>query len=297
MPGFISTRPTLVGIFLVLGSAFSFSIAGVLIRWVEEASGWQIVFYRSVALSITLLIFLAIRYRRAMLGVFVASGWTMAIGTVCMTFAQICVIWAFLHTQVANVVFVFGAVPFISGVLAWFVLREPIRGGTWIAMLLAFVGIGVMTVDELAAGRYAGNLLAIATTLFYGGLVVTARVSRTADMAPVLCSGALFASVICAILVDSFAITWHDFFLCALMGGVQTFFSYWLMTLAARYVRAAELTLLGSAELILGPLWVWLAISETPTYATIMGGLVIMVAIVVQAFTTATTSAQTATPS
>ena len=295
MPGFLSARPTVVGIFLVLGSAFSFSIAGVLIRWVEEASGWQIVFYRSVALSITLLVFLAIRYRRAMLSAFVAPGWTLAIGTVCMAFAQVCVIWAFLHTQVANVVFVFGALPFISGVLAWFVLREPIRGGTWVAMLLAFVGIGVMTVDELSAGRYAGNLLAIATTLFYGGLVVTARVSRTTDMAPVLCSGALLASAICAILIDSFSIGWYDFFLCALMGGVQTFFSYWLMTLAARYVRAAELTLLGSAELILGPLWVWLAVSETPTYATIMGGVVIMIAITVQAYTTATTSTQAST--
>lgn len=290
MPGFFASRPTVVGIFLVLGSAFSFSMAGVLIRWVEEASGWQIVFYRSIALSVTLVVFLAVRYRREVLAAFATSGWSLAIGTVCMAFAQICVIWAFLHTQVANVVFVFGAVPFISGVLAWLVLREPIRGGTWVAMLLAFVGIGVMTVDELAAGRYVGNLLAIATTLFYGGLVVTARVGRTSDMAPVLCSGALLASAICAIVVDSFSISWRDFFLCALMGGVQTFFSYWLMTLAARYVRAAELTLLGSAELILGPLWVWLAVSETPTYATIMGGLVIMVAIAVQAYTTATTS-------
>ena len=292
MLGFIAARPTVLGIFLVLGSAFSFSIAGVLIRWVEEASGWQIVLYRSVALSITLLVFLALRYRRAMLAAFIAPGWAAAIGTVCMAFAQVCVIWAFLHTQVANVVFVFGALPFVSGVLAWLVLREPIRGGTWIAMILAFAGIGVMTVDELGAGRYVGNLLAIATTLFYGGLVVTARVSRTGDMAPVLCSGALLASVICVVLVDSFTISWHDFFLCALMGGVQTFFSYWLMTLAARYVRAAELTLLGSAELILGPLWVWLAVSETPTYATLMGGLVIMVAIVVQAYTTARTATE-----
>ena len=288
MLGFIAARPTILGILLILGSAFSFSIAGVLIRWVEEASGWQIVFYRSVALSITLLVFLALRYRRGMLAALVAPGWTAtAIGTVCMAFAQVCVIWAFLHTQVANVVFVFGALPFISGVLAWLVLRERIMGGTWLAMLLAFAGIGVMTVDELGAGRYIGNLLAIATTLFYGGLVVTARVSRTTDMAPILCTGALLATVICAILVDSFAISWHDFLLCALMGGVQTFFSYWLMTLAARYVRAAELTLLGSAELILGPLWVWLAVSETPTFATLMGGLVIMVAIVVQAYTTA----------
>ena len=73
------------------------------------------------------------------------------------------------------------------------------------------------------------------------------------------------------------------------MGGVQTFFSYWLMTLAARYIRAAELTLLGSAELILGPLWVWLAVNETPTATTIMGGVVIMAAIALQAFATART--------
>ncbi|MDA0261747.1 MAG: DMT family transporter [Proteobacteria bacterium] len=293
---FLSARPTILGIFLVLGSAVSFSLAGVLIRWVEEASGWQIVLYRSAALSITLLVFLAVRYGRGVWAAFTAPGWSMLIGAVCMAFAQVCVIWAFLHTQVANVVFVFGALPFISGVLAWLVLREPIRGGTWTAMLFAFVGIGVMTVDELAAGRYLGNLLAIATTLFYGGLVVTARVSRAGDMAPVLCSGALLATFVCAILVDSFAIGWYDFFLCALMGGVQTFFSYWLMTLAARYVRAAELTLLGSAELILGPLWVWLAVNETPTYATIAGGLVIMVAIMVQAITTARTPTEAGLP-
>ncbi len=287
MLGFLATRPTLAGVFLILGSAFSFSIAGVLIRWIEEASGWQIVFYRSFALSITLLVFLALRYRGRIVAAFAASGRGIAVGTICMALAQVCVIWAFLHTHVANVVFVFGALPFVTGVLAWLLLREPIRGATWIAMFLAFSGIALMTADELAGGRYIGNLLAIATTLFYGGLVVTARVSRTNDMAPVLCSGALLACVICAILVESFAIGWYDFLLCAVMGGVQTFFSYWLMTLAARYIRAAELTLIGSAELILGPLWVWLAVNETPTYATIIGGIVIMVAIALQAFATA----------
>ena len=287
MLGFVAARPTLIGVFLILGSAFSFSIAGVLIRWVEEASGWQIVFYRSIALSVTLLVFLALRYRRALLTAFVAPGRIMIVGTICMAMAQVCVIWAFLHTQVANVVFVFGALPFITGVLAWVLLREPIRGATWFAMLLAFAGIALMTADELSAGRYLGNFLAIATTLFYGGLVVTARVSRTNDMAPVLCAGAMLATAICAVLVETFAISWFDFLLCALMGGVQTFFSYWLMTLAARYIRAAELTLLGSAELILGPLWVWLAVNETPTYATIVGGVVIMVAITMQTFATA----------
>lgn len=287
MLGFVAARPTLMGIFLILGSAFSFSIAGVLIRWVEEASGWQIVFYRSIALSITLLVFLALRYRRGLLTAFRAPGRSMFIGTICMAMAQVCVIWAFLHTQVANVVFVFGALPFITGVLTWVLLREPIRGATWFAMLLAFAGIALMTADELSAGRYLGNFLAIATTLFYGGLVVTARVSRTNDMAPVLCAGAMLATAISAGLVETFAISWFDFLLCALMGGVQTFFSYWLMTLAARYIRAAELTLLGSAELILGPLWVWLAVNETPTYATIVGGGVIMVAITMQTFATA----------
>ncbi|MCE2483497.1 MAG: DMT family transporter [Alphaproteobacteria bacterium] len=287
MPGFLAARPTLLGVFLILGSAFSFSIAGVLIRWIEEAGGWQIVFYRSLALSLTLLVFLALRYRRGIVTAFTAPGWGAAVGTVCMALAQVCVIWAFLHTKVANVVFVFGALPFVSGVLAWLLLREPIRGATWMAMCLAFGGIALMTADELGAGRYLGNLLAIATTLFYGGLVVTARVSRASDMAPVLCSGALLACVICALLVEGFAIGWWDFLLCAVMGGVQTFFSYWLMTLAARYIRAAELTLLGSAELILGPLWVWLAVNETPTAATVMGGVVIMAAIAVQAFATA----------
>ena len=173
--------------------------------------------------------FLALRYRRGIVAVFTAPGRGAAIGTVCMALAQVCVIWAFLHTNVANVVFVFGALPFVSGVLAWLLLREPIRTATWMAMCLAFGGIGLMTVDELGAGRYLGNLLAIATTLFYGGLVVTARVSRASDMAPVLCSGALLACVICALLVESFAIGWRDFLLCAVMGGVQTFFSYWLM--------------------------------------------------------------------
>ena len=202
MLGIVAARPTLIGVFLILGSAFSFSIAGVLIRWVEEASGWQIVFYRSIALSITLLVFLALRYRRELPTAFVAPGRSMFIGTICMAMAQVCVIWAFLHTQVANVVFVFGALPFITGVLTWVLLREPIRGATWFAMLLAFAGIALMTADELSAGRYLGNFLAIATTLFYGGLVVTARVSRTNDMAPVLCAGAMLATAICRSLLQ-----------------------------------------------------------------------------------------------
>ena len=201
--------------------------------------------------------------------------------------AMIVVIFAFLNTTVANVVFIGGAMPFVVGVLAWLFLAERLRRNTVVAMSIAFVGIGLMMAEGLGGGQMVGDLFAVAALLVFGCLVVILRAGKAVDMTPVLAIGAGFAAVIAAAMVPDFRMSSHDLLICVAMGGVQTFLSYLLMTYATRLLRAAELTLIGSIEFPIAPLWVWIAVAEVPSNASLVGGVLIVGAVCGQALWTA----------
>ena len=200
---------------------------------------------------------------------------------------MIVVIFAFLNTTVANVVFIGGAMPFVVGVLAWLFLGERIQPATLIAMMIAFAGIGLMMTEGLGGGGAIGDVFAVAALLVFSGLVVTLRAGKAADMTPVLAMGAGFAAIVAAFMVPDLSISTHDLLLCLLMGAVQTFLSYVLMTYATRLLQAAELTIIASIEFPIAPLWVWIAVAEVPSQASMIGGVLVFGAVFGQAVWTA----------
>jgi drug/metabolite transporter (DMT)-like permease len=276
-----------LGIVLILGSALCFSLAGLLVRLIETAGPWQIIFYRCTSLCIAVTAFVIIRHGYRSIHHVRSLGWKAPFGGVLMGSAMIVVIFAFLNTTVANVVFIGGALPFVVGVLAWLFLSERIPPATLVAMTVAFAGIGLMMAEGLGGGQVTGDLYAVAALFVFGGLVVTLRAGKAADMTPVLVMGAGFAALVAAIMVPDFEISLHDLLICLLMGGVQTFLSYVLMTYATRLLRAAELTIIGSIEFPIAPLWVWIAVAEVPSEASLIGGVLVFCAVCGQALWTA----------
>ncbi len=276
-----------LGIASILGSALCFSLAGLLVRFVETASPWQIIFYRCTSLCLAVLLFIAVRHGYRTLHQIRSLGWKAPAGGILMGTAMIVVIFAFLNTTVANVVFIAGALPFVVGVLAWLLLGERLDRATLIAMIAAFGGIGLMMAAGLGGGTLIGDLFAVAALLVFAGLVVILRAGKTVDMTPVLAIGAAFAAVAAAIMVPDFVVGGHDLTICVLMGAVQTFLSYLLMTYATRRLRAAELTIIGSIEFPIAPLWVWIAVAEIPSNASLVGGVLILSAVLGQALWTA----------
>ena len=276
-----------VGIALVMGAGFCFSLGGLFLRSIEAADGWQVIFYRSLAFAATILAILAVRHRGRMVQAFLDIGWLGLLGAICLGTSGICVLWSMLYTTIANTTFIFGALPFLTALLAWALLGEKVRAASWIAMAAVLAGIAVMMVGGFGGGRLIGNVLAIIGTLEVAILTIVLRKGRHGDMMPLLFIGALFAALACALIAPDLAITRLDFILSALLGVVTGAGGFILFTLGARYVRAGEMWILSNVELVLAPLWVWLAVAELPLVETFIGGAIIMLAICAQAVITA----------
>ena len=274
------------GALLMVVSATIASTLGLSVRLVDSASGWQIIFYRSLSMALAVLLYLAFRHRQRLVASLLSVGRMGIVGGVCMAAATSFGVWAFLHTTIANVLFIGGTVPFFAGLLGWVLLREPVRKVTWAAMAIAFVGIVVMTGGGLGQGNYRGDLLALGAMVCFAGLIVVMRAGRLQDMTPLLLIGMSIATVAAALSVPSFAISLHDLAVCVVMGAVQSFVAYIMFMIAARHLRAGEVSLLGVSETIFGPLWAWLAVNEVPARATFFGGSLILVAVVLQGVAT-----------
>lgn len=268
--------------FLVVLSALLLSFNGLIFRTIAEATAWQVIFYRSAALAAAMVGLFVMRHRRrwfvewrhARRGAWIAGPF--------LGLASVSFIMSISLTTVANALFTLSAVPLFAAALAWVVLSERVRPATWIAIVVAMSGVGLMVFDGVTLGGavLAGNLLALATAVFFACFVVALRYSRHADMMPAVCIGALVAMAISGVMAGNLEISTRDLAICVAWGALLSSVAQAIFTIASRHVAAAEMTLLSQAEVIAGPIWVWLIFGETPTAYTLMGGAVVAAAIV-----------------
>ena len=268
------------GILLVMTAGCFFSLGGILVRLVEAAGPWQILLVRSLTLSATLIIVLAVRHRGALFGELRGIGLDGVIGALCLGTAFTGFIFSLIHTTVANTVFMLSASPFFTAPLAWLLLGERVRRGTWFAMTFAIVGVAIMVAGGIGAGALTGNLAAIIAVIGFAGFAVTLRRKRQTDSLALVCLAGIFTALASAALADGFTISLYDIGLCTFMGVVQIGAGMVLLTLGSRHVPAVELALLSLTEVVLGPLWVWLWLGETPRSWTLIGGAVVIAALI-----------------
>ncbi len=272
-----------MGVALVLLAGVFWSLAGILLRNIEAATSWQIIFYRSLFLALTLLAVIAVRHRGRVVGAFRAIGRVGVIGGACVAVGYIAIVLSILNTTVANALFIFASTPFFAAALGWLILREPVRRRTWGTIAVALCGVGVMVAEGLAGGGLFGNLMAVVMTLAFAALIVALRHGRAVDMMPTVCLGGALAAVAGLILADGLAISLHDLMICLLLGSVQVGAGMVAFTIGSRHVPAAELGLLSMTEAVFGPVWVWLGVAEVPTLLTFAGGALVLGALVTQA--------------
>ena len=277
-----------LGLSIIFASTLFTSIAGVVLRLIEEADGWQVLFYRSGALVVTLVPYIAWRYGAGAGAAFRAVGRSGLVAAVCLAGAFSLFIFALLETTVANVVFTVGLAPLFAATFAWVVLREALAPSTFAAIAASVAGIGLMVGDGLVSGTVLGNLLALGACLCYSAALVAMRKGQSVDMIPAVCLAGLLAALVAAVVAlaaplggapAGLAVSGRDLGLAATLGVVQLGFQYILLTLAIRHVPAAEVALIGRASLVLAPIWVWLGVGEVPSALTLAGGTVIFLAI------------------
>ncbi len=269
------------GVMLVLAGGFFLSLAGILLRHVESADGWQILFYRSTSFFVTLSLILALRYRTRTLAAFRAVGVRGIVGAASLGIGSVCYIFAILHTTVANVVFIIGATPLVTALAAWFWLRERVSGTSLAAMLAALGGIALMLTDGLVSGGWIGNLLALGVVATFSVFLMVARGGRDIDMLPATCGAGLVAAAIAWWMAPSLAVGANDLVIGLLLGSIQFTGGFMLLTIGARHVPAAEVALFSLSEAVLAPLWVFIGVGDVPSSLSLAGAAVVLAAVVV----------------
>ena len=278
-------RHATIGAALVLTAGVLLSLAGVTLRHIESANGWQVLFYRALTFVVVISLFLAFRYRMRVFHAFVQVGRPGLIIGLSLGLGSVCYLFSLLLTTVANALFIVSAGPFMTAVLGWIVLRERVRPITWITMTFALAGIALMVLNGIQSGRLLGNLAALGAAATFAIMIVTLRRTGDRDMIPAICLAGLVGVVSGFAMSDTLVVSRHDLALCLFLGVVQYTGGFVLLTLGARYLPAAEVALLALTEIVLGPIWVWIGVGEVPTLLTLAGGGVVLSAVVVQTVT------------
>ena len=275
------------GVLLVLLAGVLWSSMGIGVRFIEVANVWQILLIRSATLSVFLLCAMAVRAGgmpwRAIRGVGLAG----VVGGISLVFAFSGGIYAIQATTVANAMFLFAAAPFFAALIGRVVLGERVRRATWISMAVAGLGIGIMVWNGIEGGRLDGNVAAIISALGFAVFTVAVRWGQLGDMIPTVFLAGLFATLtggaVCFIEGYGLDLPAGDFAVAAALGLFQVGAGLVIYTIGSKFVPAAEAALLSMTEVVFGPLWVWLVLGETASTATLIGGAVLMGALIANA--------------
>ena len=271
------------GALMVVACGFLWSLAGIGVRMTEEATGWQIVFYRSVGLSITLLAYMMWRNKGQVISSVRGIGLMGFIAGSLTGASFFGNIFALIYTSVANVTFILSTAPFIAALLGRIFLGERVKKRTWLAIACTTSGVLIMVNGGLSSDGLIGMGFAFFMALCYACFTVIMRHCKNIDMVPAALVAGLTSMAFAALFIDSFVLPINDILIALGLGVVQMGIALILFIKGSRHVPAAELTLLTMLEVILSPLWVWMLLNEHPGYWTLIGGSVIILGVVVQA--------------
>ena len=272
------------GVALVIAAGVVWSLQGLIFRQIGAAGPWAVLAWRSLGMVPVLLGFLAWRAGGSPLPAIRRVGLAGVLGGVGLIGAFAGTIFAVQAATIANAMFLFAAAPFLAAMLGWAILGERVAPRTWGSILIALLGIAVMVGGSLAEDALAGNLAALVAALGFAVFTVMLRWGRLNDTLPSVLLGGLFSIAVGALAAGWFgqalAVPAPDALWSMLMGAATLSGGMVLYTLGSRVVPAAELVLLSNVEVMLAPLWVWLLLGETASVSTLLGGAILLAAVV-----------------
>ena len=272
------------GYILLLFGGFCLSWGGFVIRSFEEASVWQILLLRSFFFMIALIIFLIITYKKNTIRVLKDAGFAGLLGGFVMSLSFIAFVVAMTNTSVANVVFIISTQTMFLAIFGYFYLKEKVSLVSFISILLAMSGITIMVGDSLTSGFFFGNLVALAIPINFSILVMIIRKNKNLDMVPAIFYSGIFSVIYGLILSESFVFTSHDILMGFFLGVPQLAFGFICITIGSRSTPSATIGLLMLSETICAPIWVLLFLNEIPPVSTLIGGFIIIIAIIIKSF-------------
>ena len=280
------------GFLLVFTAGLLWSFGAVVVRYMIDANQYQpqYLFYRGISIATILLFYLLIREGFSFYNNFKKIRIPGVIGGLCLATAFTGFIFSITLTTAAVTLFMLASMPFIAAIVGYLILNETLRRITLISMVLAFMGVMIMIINDSIIGSAIGALLGFMSALGFALYTVTIRWRpetpkfTTVVLAGIFC--ALFSLSIIFLYDKPFAIPTKNVYL-SLLHGAFVASGLILYSLGAKYMPAAELALLSLMEVVGGVLWVWIplfGINEVPNFPTIIGGIVIMFAVILYGF-------------
>jgi len=269
------------GVVLVLLGAVAFSSAGLFVRYIGKDAG-TVLFWRGLFTAMAVTAYVVWREGRGTWASFKAIGWAGLAIAALSAASMGCFIASLQTTTVANNSIIFGTAPFITAGLAWLMIRErpsiPTLMFSGVALSGAMLVMG--SSFKLSGAALWGDLLAVLMTLAFALKTVLVRKHRHVPMVPSACVGALLGSLGAIPFVQEWSLDAGDLALFAAFGFTQQGAGLILTTIGVARVPAAHAALLMVLDLPLSPLWVWLAFAERPAPLALIGGVIVLVAII-----------------
>ncbi len=273
---------SLPGPLLIFLGALSLSFGGLIVKSFEGATLWQILFWRSLFFSLTVLAFLIISYKKETFKAFYESGLPGFIGGIILSFGFCGYVFAMYNTTVANTNFIISLQILFLAIFGYIFLKEKISLITLTSIILALTGVLVMIGNSLTPGEFSGNLAAFTMPITFAVLIMIVRKYPTVDMVPAQFIAGISSCLIGYLLSTKIMISNHDIFLGFLAGFFQVGFGFIFITIGARTTPSATVGIIMLSESVLGPIWAFIFVSERPSMYGLIGGAIILFAVLLQ---------------
>ena len=267
---------------LIFMGALSLSFGGLLVKSFEGSTLWQILFWRSLFFSLTVLAFLIISYKKKTFQAFYESGLPGFFGGIILSFGFCGYVFAMYNTTVANTNFIISLQILFLAIFGYFFLKEKISTITLTSIVLAISGVFLMVGNSLSPGELSGNLAAFTMPITFAVLIMIVRKFPTVDMVPAQFVAGISSCLIGFLLSNKLVISSHDIFLGFLAGFFQVGFGFIFITIGARSTPSAMVGVIMLSESVLGPIWAFLFVSERPSMFGLIGGSIILFAVLLQ---------------
>ena len=245
---------------------------------------WGLVFYRGIIPFLTVFLCMLLIYKLNFFKILLSSGYQglIYIGTFSIT--NITFVVSIQNTNVANTLVMIATAPMLSAILGAIFLKESPDKKTWISIIVTFLAIIYIFFDSLKLGNFYGDILGFITSIGLAVGAVTIRSAKSKNLVPAAVIGKLFVATFALFFIESFVLENGDLIIVPLMCILCVAIPFVLVTIAPRFIPAAEVNLFFLLETIIGPIWVWFIIKEQPSIETLQGGFVIITTIAIHSF-------------
>ena len=266
---------------LMAFTAVMFLMPDSLLIRLANVNSWNLIFYRGFIPFLIVFLGLLLIYKANFIKQTFSNGWHGIAYALTFTITNITFVISIENTNVANTLIMIALAPMLSAVLSFIFLKEIPDKKTWVAIIVTTLAVIYIFFDAIDAGDILGNALGLLTAFGLAAGAVIIRSARKIDLVPSAMFGKLLVALIAFYFSDNLSLVGNDIIIVPLMCVMCVAIPFVLVTIAPRYITAAEVNLFFLMETILGPLWVWLVILEQPSIETIIGGILIIITIAI----------------